>query len=101
MVETRNNPKAFIQGAARMTGIVQGVRTRQTIRVGRSNIPLAPSTLYRRIEKAADFRPEQSSLAWPSQGHITNNWVAGIRAAGPSNWRTRMPWPLRWVMGWP
>ena len=94
-----NNPKALMQGAERMGGIVQGVRTKQIIRVGRSNMPLPPSTLYRRVEKAANFRTEQSSPAWPSP--ITNNWEMGARAPHSSHWRQHMPWLIRWIMGWP
>lgn len=90
MADTRQD--AFMEAAQRMEMVVCGVKSRHVAEV-QGGPPI--STVYVRSDEALDR---------PIMNDPTETWVQSRPTAKPAparGWRTHMPYPVRWVMGWP
>ena len=88
---------ALREAAERLEMVVRGVRSRHVAEVQGGSAP-PPSMVYVRSEEAFD-RPfmNDPAQAWV-QTPPAAKWAA---PQSGRSWRRYMPWPVRWVMGWP
>ena len=96
--ETRG-VKVFNEAGARLEMVVRGVHDRQVADVqGVASVP-PPSTVYVHTDEVRDNR-----FMYDPAGAWMRSPLAPLPAENPPagrNWRRYMPWPVRWVMGWP